>query len=51
MIERVFGEIAEQLTQRFRAAQAMTINKLIYLLEALLPPGGVAARQSHVTEG
>ncbi len=36
MIERVFGEIAEQLTQGLRAVQAMTFNKFIYLLEALL---------------
>ena len=34
----VIGEIAKQLTERFRATQAMTINKLIYFLEALLPP-------------
>ena len=51
MIESVLSQIAEQLAERFGAPQAMTINKLIYLLEALLPPGGVTARQSHVTEG
>ena len=28
----------------------MTINKFIYLLEALLPPSGETVRQSHVTE-
>ena len=38
MIEEVFGKIAKQFTQGFRAVEAMTINKFIYLLEALLPP-------------
>ncbi len=38
MIERVFGEITKELTQGFRTVEAMTINKFIYLLEALLPP-------------
>jgi hypothetical protein len=50
MIERAFGEIAEQLAQRFGAAQAMTINKFIYLLEALLSSSVVTVRQSHVTK-
>ena len=43
MIQRVFREIAQQLAQRLRASETMTINKFIYLLEALLPPGGEAA--------
>jgi hypothetical protein len=43
MIQRVLREIAEQLAQRFRPPQAMTIYKFIYLLEALLPPGDETA--------
>ena len=35
VIEGVLGQIAKQLAQRFRTAEAMTIGKLIYLLEAL----------------
>ena len=38
MIEGMFGEIAKQFTSDSEPAEAMTINKLIYLLEALLPP-------------
>ena len=49
MIERVFGEVAEQLTQGFRAVQAMTFNKFIYLLEALLPADSESVRDSHIT--
>jgi hypothetical protein len=44
MIERAFREIPEQLAERFRAAQAMTISKFIYLLEALLSSSVVAVR-------
>jgi hypothetical protein len=44
MIEGAFREIPEQLAERFRAAQAMTINKFIYLLEALLSSSVVAVR-------
>jgi hypothetical protein len=47
----MLGEIAEQLAQGFRAPETMTINKFIYLLEALLPARDVTARQRHVTEG
>jgi hypothetical protein len=49
MIEGVFGEISKQFAERFRAAQAMTIGKLLYLLEALFPSRGEGTRQSHLT--
>ena len=49
MIERVFGEVAQQLAQRFRGVQAMTFNKFIYLLEALLPTDRESVRDSHIT--
>ena len=38
MIERVFSEIAEQLARDFGAMEAMTICKLLYLLEPMLRP-------------
>ena len=36
VIKGMFGEVAKQLAQGFGAVQAMTFNKFIYLLEALL---------------
>src|SRR5258707_14864344 len=44
VIEGMLREITQQFAQRFRAAQAMTINKLIYLLEALFPARSESAR-------
>src|SRR5207245_2613589 len=49
MIEGVFGEVMKEFAEGFGATQAMTINKLLYLLEALLPSGCESTRQSHVT--
>src|SRR5215471_7921925 len=49
MIERMLSQVAEQLAQRFGAAQAMTINKPLYLLEALAPPKRESVRYSHLT--
>ena len=49
VIEGMFGEVAEQLAQGFRSVQAMTINKFIYLLEALLPTDRESVRHSHIT--
>jgi hypothetical protein len=51
VIESAVGEIAEQLAKRLRASEAMTINKPIYLLEALLSSRVVTVGQSHVTMG
>jgi len=50
VVERMLGKIAEQPTQRFRAAETMTIGKFIYLLEALLPAKREAVCQCHLTE-
>jgi hypothetical protein len=49
VIERVFREVAQQLAQRFRGVQAMTFNKFIYLLEALLPTDRESVSDSHIT--
>ena len=49
MIQGMLGEVAEQLAQGFRGVQAMTINKFIYLLEALLPTDRERVRHSHIT--
>jgi len=49
MIQRMFREVTEELAQRFRGVQAMTFNKFIYLLEALLPTDGECLRYSHIT--
>ncbi len=49
MIQGVFGEVAQQFAQRFGAVQAMTFNKLIYLLEALLSSDRESVRDSHIT--
>ena len=49
MIQGMFGEVAEQLAQGFGGVQAMTINKFIYLLEALLPTDRERVRHSHIT--
>jgi hypothetical protein len=49
MIKGVLGKIAEQLAQGFRPPEAMTINKPLYLLEALLPASREGVRQSHLT--
>ena len=50
MIKRVFSEVAKQFAQRFGAVQAMTFNKFIYLLEALLPTDRESVGDSHITE-
>ena len=50
MIEGVFGEVAKQFAEGFRGVEAMTINKFLYLLEALLPPQRKSVRDSHMTE-
>jgi hypothetical protein len=49
MIQGVFGEVAQQFAQRFGAVQAMTFNKLIYLLEALRSSDRESVRDSHIT--
>ena len=49
MIERMFGEVAQQFAQRFRGVQAMAFNKFIYLLEALLPADRETVSDSHIT--
>ena len=49
MVQGVLGEVPEQLAQRFRGVQAMTINKFIYLLEALFPTDREGVRDSHIT--
>ncbi|MGA7170970.1 MAG: hypothetical protein WBX08_17585, partial [Candidatus Sulfotelmatobacter sp.] len=51
MFEGMFGKVTEQFAQGFGAAEAMTINNPIYLLEVLLSSSVVAVRQSHVTNG
>ncbi|HWO37612.1 MAG TPA: hypothetical protein VNO32_53225 [Candidatus Acidoferrum sp.] len=50
MIKRVFSEIPEQFAQRFGAVQAMTFNKFIYLLEALLPTDRDGVGDGHITK-
>jgi len=50
VIERMFGEVVQQFAEGLRSAQAMTISKPIYLLEALLPSPYVGVRQRHLTE-
>jgi hypothetical protein len=50
MIQRVFGQIAQQLAERFRAVKAMAINKFIYLLEGLIPANRESVRDSHLTK-
>ena len=49
VIERVFREVPQQLAQRFGGVQAMTFNKFIYLLEALLPTDRESVSDSHIT--
>jgi hypothetical protein len=49
VIERVLGQVPEQLAQRFRGVQAMTFNKFIYLLEALLATDSESVSDSHIT--
>ena len=49
MVKGVFGKVPKQFAQRLGAAQAMTIRKLLYLLEALLPPRRESVRHSHLT--
>ena len=49
MIEGMFGEVAQQLAQRFGGVQPMAFNKFIYLLEALFPSGGESMGDSHIT--
>jgi hypothetical protein len=49
VIKRVFGEVAQQFAERFRSVEAMTFNKFIYLLEALLSADGERVRDSHIT--
>ena len=50
MIKRVFSEIPEQFAQRFRSVEAMTFNKFIYLLEALLPTDRDGVGDGHITK-
>jgi hypothetical protein len=47
MIEGVLGEVAKQFAERLRGVEAMTINKFLYLLEALLPADSESVRHSH----
>src|SRR5579864_9701667 len=51
MIEGVLRQVAKQSAERFRAAETMTICKLLYLLEALLPAKGESVREGHLTTG
>ena len=50
VIKRVFSQIAEEFAQGFRAVEAMTINKFIYLLEGLIPAYREGVRDSHLTD-
>ena len=49
VIQRVFGEVAEQFAERFRGVEAMAFNKFIYLLEGLLPANSESMRDGHIT--
>ena len=49
MIEGLFREILQQLTQGFGAPQTMAFNNVIYLLEELFRTGGESACHSHLT--
>jgi hypothetical protein len=49
MIERVFGQVPEQLAERLRAVKAMAFCKLLYLLEALVPTHRESVCYSHIT--
>jgi len=49
VIERMFGEVAKEFAERFGSVEAMTFNKFIYLLEALLPANSESVRHSHIT--
>ena len=49
VIEGVLRKVAEEFAQGFGAPEAMTICKLLYLLEALLPTERESMRQSHLT--
>jgi len=49
MIERMLSEIAEKSTERFGAVKAMAFCKLLYLLEALVPPNRKRVCYSHMT--
>jgi hypothetical protein len=49
VIEGVFGEVAKQFAQRLRGVEAMTNNKFIYLLEALIPANRESVGDSHIT--
>src|ERR1700686_410871 len=48
MIQGMFREVTQQFARRFRAVQAMTFNKFIYLLEALLAPEDETVSDSHI---
>jgi hypothetical protein len=50
VIERVLSQVAEKFAQGLGASENMTICKLLYLLEALLPTKRESMRQSHLTE-
>ena len=45
----MLGEVAKEFAQRLRGVEAMTFNKFIYLLEALLPADGESVRHCHIT--
>ncbi len=49
VIERVLSQVPQQFAQGFRGMQAMTFNKFIYLLEALLPTNSESVRDGHIT--
>jgi hypothetical protein len=49
VVERMLGQIAEEFAQGLGGAETMTINKFIYLLEALLPAQRECVRHSHIT--
>jgi hypothetical protein len=49
MIKRMLGKVTEEFAERFRGVEAMTFNKLIYLLEALFAADGESVRDSHIT--
>ncbi len=47
--KRMFAQIPKEFAERFSSAEAMTIGKPLYLLEALLPTGDERGRNSHLT--
>jgi hypothetical protein len=49
MIERMFGQVAQEPTKGFGGVKAMAFGKSLYLLEALLPSDDEGVGQSHLT--